>query len=139
MKTKPITYIVRGIFLILLAGILFLLSRQMLFPVVAEVTTPVNTEHFVIPVKSGIIKDALKTLGTVTSSSDGIKVTVPTAAADKLGLGQIQANAEMYGSTVSRDVEQVVVTLKEGDGSTILVPVPMLVSLIDRGVLTLKP
>lgn len=139
MKAKPITYIFRGIFLILLAGILFLLSRQLLFPVVAEVSTPVNTEHYVIPVKSGIIKDALKTLGTVTSSSDGIKVTVPASAADKLGLSQIQANAEMFGSTVSRDVEQVVVTLKEGDGSTILVPVPMLVSLIDRGVLTINP
>lgn len=139
MKTKPITHIVRGIALLLLAGILFIYSRQMLFPVAAEVSAPVNTEHYVAPVKSGIIKDALKTIGTVTSSSDGIKVTVPASAADKLGLGQIQANAEMYGATVSQTVEQVVVTLKEGDGSTILVPVPMLVSLIDRGVLTINP
>ena len=55
-----------------------------------------------------------------------------------IALDIISLNAEMYGVNITNDAENCTISLSEGPGSTILIPVPMLVALIDRNIMEIK-
>jgi len=132
---KPITYIARTLALIVLAGVLVFVSRELLIRNVGKTNVPIDTDRYVVPIKKSILKESLSQIGTVSSVSDGMKLTLPSSARDKIAADQISANEQSFGISISNEGETLVLTMSEGPGSTILVPVPTFVALVDRGII----
>lgn len=96
------------------------------------------TERYVVPIRSSVIKKGLKNLGTITTSGDHFILALPAEHKDKIAAQLIMNEPEHYGATIKIDGGRILLSMKEGPRSTVLVPIPTLLALIDRGVLSIN-
>lgn len=134
---KPINYIVRTIALLVLAGFLGYCSKDLLIRNLGKTDVPIDTERYVVPIKKNILKESLSQIGEVSLESEGMKLRLPSSAGNKIAADQIRKNNQSFGISISNegDGDTLVLTMSKGPGSTILVPVPTFVALVDRGII----
>lgn len=137
VNMKPITYILRLVLFSIVAAILIYFAKPMIFPKINESEIPINA-HYVVPVKSKIIKDALvKRAWTFSGNRTSYTISFPDSSKDTLAINAIENNQSIFGVTLSKKDDINIITLTKGKNSTIIIPVPMLISLIDKGVINI--
>lgn len=116
-------------------GLLGYCSKDLLIGNTGKTEVPIDTERYVIPIKKNIFKESLSQIGEVSSVSDGMELRLPSSAGDKIAADQIRENIQSFGISIRHEEETLVLTMSKGPGSTILVPVPTFVALVDRGII----
>lgn len=126
-------YILSFLYLAILVAILGYFGRGLIFTDERVVETVIDAERNVVPVKEKELKSALKSIGDVSSISGGIKLSIPSSSKDKIAADQLLRDEKAYGVHVENNSERFVITMSGGPGSTILVPTPTFIALVDRG------
>lgn len=132
---KPINYIARAILALLFLTFLGYCSKDLLIGNIGKTDVPIDTERYVVPIKKNILKESLSQIGEVSSVSGGMELRLPSSAGDKIAADQIRENIRSFGISIRHEEETLVLTMSRGPGSTILVPVPTFVALVDRGII----
>lgn len=126
-------YIIWFLLLAILVAALGYVGRGLLFTREGVTETVIDTERNVIPIKEKEMERVLKSIGTVSSSADGLKLSIPSSSKDKIAAEQLLRDEKAYGVHIENNTEQFVITMSKGPGSVVLVPVPTFIALVDRG------
>ena len=148
---KLSTFLVRAFFLAIMVAILLFLGRHIFFPSVdhssenddqKNAVTQLDKERNVVPVETHLLEKSLQDVFDVSSSGGSLTLSFKTSSESKWAVDQLETRQSENGITITRDAGTTVVMLSEGSfcgglSGTTSVPVPMLVSFIDNGVLQL--
>lgn len=131
-------YLLYAVLLIILTGILCITGKDLLQAKATDADEHVDTKRHVVPIRTNLLQKSLKDVGTVTISGDEVTIVIPANHKDKIAVDKIVSNPELYGATVEIEADHFVLILHEGPRSTVLVPIPTIIALIDREILSLK-